>query len=198
MAETKFHPISDALGDKKTVSLLQDVIRKSWPGYSTSTINQSRVKIESIDSISRSVVRSRLESSRSFVTTLLLSNISVFSPLVQENKSGYSVILPPLVEINGDRLVIVDGVHRILAAMHHLGEIELMTVSNPLGLPLPCAPCPIKDVRIYETRPHRSVSFPNYIEQYFRTTAQNLDSLNRPFHNLKVALSNLTAEASQS
>ncbi|OHA48886.1 MAG: hypothetical protein A2806_04295 [Candidatus Terrybacteria bacterium RIFCSPHIGHO2_01_FULL_48_17] len=75
--------------------------------------------------------------------------------IIGTTQSGESVLghyLPPIVEKHGDRLILMDGVHRNYLARQAGISIECLVVEN-VEVPFPCTPHPWYDVSVIEQKP---------------------------------------------
>lgn len=95
-------------------------------------------------------------------------NISEYKPVYCISNYNNSLILPPILEVHGDKLVVVDGTHRLFhlyAEQQRTGAFCVIVNNAP---DLPCKPVPFKNVRAWPRNLSREHVFIEYNHSLYR------------------------------
>ncbi|HEX6684517.1 MAG TPA: hypothetical protein VF062_17065 [Candidatus Limnocylindrales bacterium] len=154
------------------------VVRASWPHYTTARIEQRLIDVRHTRPLARSVNRQRLAHARRLLTDLVEAQVVPFSSHFQMRPAGVSICFPPILEQVDDQLLVVDGMHRIMAAAAMgLEQIVATVVSSPTLPPPTVSPCAWPEVKVVDTKQAREEKFPGFDADLFRPTAKVLDGL---------------------
>jgi hypothetical protein len=132
---------------------LQKAIAHHWARYGEITVRYDLVELSVIRSVIPLASRRRFTDAVALLERFELFSIPAFAPVVISSaQKGSKILFGPLVERNMDQLVLLDGVHRSLAAWRAgIGEIYAATVSAQ-SVPPPVGPLyAISQIRLSES-----------------------------------------------
>lgn len=114
---------------EKSISLL-------WPRYGTVRVEYSMVEISMLKTVTSRTTPRRLEFASSVLATVTRNGLLPYLPFVFRDHCGQQrITFGPLVEKYCDRLFLIDGVHRSLAAhysgMHSICAAVIEPESSP-------------------------------------------------------------------
>ena len=177
------------LGRAELGAVEQDLIRKSWTHYETVDVEARMVKIATTRPIARCIYLGRLDRARMLLADLERFDVSPFSTHLRLGPAGVSVCFSPVLETSGETLLVVDGMHRIVAAMEAGLSSIVGLVVRAAHLPPPTiAPCTWDEVERVGKKRTRAEKFPGYDPDLFRTTGKYLDNLSGPYDSAGAAL----------
>jgi len=173
-------------------SLAQTAVGRSWAPYRTARIDTRQVHLERVKPLARSVHRSRLASAGEILSGLRAEGVPPFVCHFRATQDGVFVRFPPVLEQHDDRFLIVDGMHRLMAAAGSgEDEVTAIVVSSPSLPPPTVPPCEWGDVAVVDAKPPRAEKFPGYVAELFRPTAKVLDGLCGPYESDRRAVESL-------
>ncbi|MBE7467790.1 MAG: hypothetical protein HS114_01450 [Anaerolineales bacterium] len=95
-------------------------------------------------------------------------DIQMFAPCLCISHFQNSFLLPPIVEQQDDKLVIVDGMHRLFCRLAFMHKADAICLVVSVKKDLPSAPIPFTDVKIWPRKMPRENSFINFDPSRFR------------------------------
>jgi hypothetical protein len=153
---------------------LETSIRLQWPRYGAVRVGYSVVEISALQTVISRVAFKRLELVSSILAGTMAQGLASFLPLIYLDDDGHDrIAFGPLVERAGDRLLLIDGVHRSLAA-HHAGldSIYVAVIEPENALPPPGAVYGLLDSETVHTDAPRLPLFPGRASDHFRPSAR--------------------------
>jgi hypothetical protein len=100
--------------------------------------------------------------------------MKLMSPCICLSHSRRSLMLPPILEAHGDKLVIIDGTHRLYYLKTFTPESNVNCIVIHCKIPLPSVPLPFSQVVLSKQKLPRERVFPNYNPRCYR----DIDALN--------------------
>ncbi len=121
------------------------------PQYSDlQNIRLATLSIDSIESLALFVRNCRLSFAISLLQQMLVRGFKVYEPVLIDLNGQRRVVVPPVVENHRNRFVLFDGTHRVWAA-RRIGMDKLTVVCiTDIPLPLPATPIPWEQVCLRE------------------------------------------------
>lgn len=114
---------------------LQRVVRGLWKGYAEATTAELEVPVASLLPLTESYEKPRLLAAEALFDLYGRRGMRPFEPCLAWDELGYKVLLPPVCEDHSGAHLLVDGVHRVLAArragVQKLTVIRLTEVAAP-------------------------------------------------------------------
>ena len=96
----------------------------------------AEVNVSEIEPTSNYVYIKRLEYAERTINLYKTNNISMFKPVQEIYNDRIQYIVPPIIEIRGNRKVLCDGTHRVFSARRlNIKKIHVMLIRNTV-LPL--------------------------------------------------------------
>ena len=144
---------------------------KHIPHYaqlSKELISFQKVHTKELLSSTNYVKKNSLKKVSSIVSAFMNQNIQLFAPCFCYSNTKHFLLLPPISEIHENRLVIVDGTHRIYFALsvHQIETVNCLIISETMQLP--GKPVAFSRVKEWPRRLPRSQTFENYNDSLFR------------------------------
>ncbi|MFC4048545.1 hypothetical protein ACFOY4_02515 [Actinomadura syzygii] len=139
-----------------------------WPTpYADASLAWEAVRLADVRSIVHVARRQRLSSAERLLGLYQAARMAPYLPLSVTDEPG-SFVVPPVVEVHGEHFVLIDGVHRLMAA-HRTGirQVRLLVVSGPLPEP-PGDICALPDIGLSSEHRPPGVMFRNLRENEFR------------------------------
>ena len=146
---------------------------KNVPHYSN--LVQEDIKIETVYTYdlwaSCQIVKDyKLEATKALLDAYLTQNIACFSPcFVLSSSNTRTILLPPILERHGNKLVIIDGMHRLYYAtfIAKIAQVSCIVISRSVSLP--GQPLPFDQVVIRSQKPSdRRQIFIDFQPVFFR------------------------------
>lgn len=171
---------------------LEQLIRRSWWGYEDAFIRYSPFSLRATQPLARTIEHVRLSDAIRLIHLLQAQDLSVYANIILQRNKTFRAVLPPVVEASPEGLLIMDGMHRIMAArLCRMRTIWGLIVTCANHYPPPIVPCPWSDVTIVDRRLSRDENFPGHSPDVFRSTAEFLDRMTAPCDTLAESLDNL-------
>lgn len=129
--------------------LLQSALAELWEPYRWCTVSILEVPTTDIRSVVRVARSQRLRSAASLLESFQAANIDPFLPIEYAYDTSRNLITGPIAELHSEYALLVDGLHRCLAA-HRAGilRVKLMVVMSDHSLPPPPGEvCGFSDIR---------------------------------------------------
>lgn len=95
-------------------------------------------------------------------------NRYAFESVICESDFKRSVLLPPLLERHDDKLVVIDGTHRLFFRHTFLKQSDARCIIVNNSSPLPSTPVQFSAIKLVPHKPPRHQSFISYKPEYFR------------------------------
>lgn len=111
----------------------------------------------------------RLAKTKELVAAYDAKGVPLFRPVhITSDNGNIRMLLPPIIEVNNDKRVIIDGLHRIYECVQlKRPEIHVIQIEGKLE-PLPADVLDWQDVSITDLRLPRELKFRNFRSEYFR------------------------------
>jgi hypothetical protein len=169
---------------------VQGVMSTAVPAYANVKVGLEVRTLSEVTPLARLASSYRLRRADSVLTTLRDAGVAPFEPSYIQPKQGgpFRVSMPPVAELHGERLILIDGLHRAVAARRAgLEELTMVVVSGHLP-PVAAEPCSWSSVRVLSTRginglsvllpsyACRRLKFRRYRSGYFRPVGSFLGS----------------------
>ncbi len=110
--------LSDIAPPEATDALVAKIIREVWAkGYGTAEIHLADVDLEGVRPLTRSLDKGRYDRAGEHLWLLRRNRLRPFVPVLLRfgQEKAYRLALPPVLELHGVDLVVVDGAHRLKA-----------------------------------------------------------------------------------
>lgn len=181
---TQIIPVSRLVDDRVFCTYLVRSIRDISPYYARAHIAMASVEISNVRPLSRVAEKSRYKRAKRLVRTMRARRMPPFEPclLRYRGEAGYRLVMPPVVEQTerADRaLVVVDGVHRLLALSRlqpRKAEVRVVLISGA-RLPRPAAtPVNLTNVEIVNGEVSLAKKFHRLRPRLFRPAGSTLRS----------------------
>lgn len=154
------------LDSPKLVRVLRAV--SQYSELEESQVDMRLLDVDQLFSSCTVVKAPKLEVVSNLVTEFENQQVPAFNTVACTSRHYSGVVLPPIVENNGGRYIIIDGIHRLFERMlvkgRHTAQCLVITVDKKL----PGDPIRIKDVRIVPEKISRERVFRSYDETAFR------------------------------
>lgn len=133
--------LSTIVGSKASYNYLIQTVKKI-PIYSRDcNIQLAQLHTTSIIPLANFAVTKRLRHAYEILVAIIDAGIDVYEPFIIEQYRNVRLVFPPLVEITNSNAYLIDGTHRILAAINKgLHYIQVIRVTSAYLPPLPCEP----------------------------------------------------------
>ncbi|MGI5420335.1 ParB N-terminal domain-containing protein [Actinomadura luteofluorescens] len=140
-----------------------------WPvPYGNASLAWREVRLADVRSIVHVARRQRLDSAQELLASYRNAQVAPYLPLRVGGRDRQSFLVPPVVEEHGTHLVVIDGVHRLMAAHQRgLRHVRLFVVSGELPAP-PGDVCALGDIGLSSEHRPPEVMFRNLRAQDFR------------------------------
>ncbi len=183
LARTRLIPVLKTTSEGAFKAFVDESLHGIAPFYAHVDITFARLDVREIQSLSRAAGRARYRKAKRIVRSMHRRGVDLFEPclLRYRDESAYRLVLPPVVEPTDDGYVVLDGVHRIKAALDEgsLPRFIFVLVVEGHGEqlpPLPATPARWREVHVLPTRRSRSKKFKNLRRKYFRPVGSFLRS----------------------
>lgn len=160
--------------DNKSIARLINVV----PHYSKITSNDIRMEVLDISSLwsTCSYVKDyKFLLTQSVMEAFESQQIQPFMPSLCISHLRKSILLPPIVEENKGKFIIVDGMHRLFFRFAFMQKTDALCLVISTNLDLPSTPIPFENVQIWPRKLSRKQVFRNYKPEMFR----NIDLLDQ-------------------
>ncbi|MEU8124653.1 hypothetical protein AB0C21_38580 [Spirillospora sp. NPDC049024] len=140
-----------------------------WPTpYGDARLGWQEIRLADVRSIVHVARRQRLDSAQELLASYRDAGVAPYLPLRVADHGGLAFLIPPVAEEHGMHLVVIDGVHRLLAA-HRAGlpHVQLFVVSGELPAP-PGDVCALGDIGLSSEHRPPEVMFRNLRVEDFR------------------------------
>ncbi|WP_436535787.1 hypothetical protein [Actinoplanes sp. HUAS TT8] len=122
---------------------LRTAILRNWPRYGDVRITDELVPLDRMSTIIPMASSRRFQEAIALLRTYLWHGVQPYLPVrlpgSREIGRG-AVLLSPLVEVNGSEMILLDGMHRCLAARHERIPAVAVTLIRPAFTPSPAGP----------------------------------------------------------
>jgi hypothetical protein len=154
-------------------SALETSIRSHWPRYGSVRVGYSMIKISMLTTVIPRIAPRRLEKATAVLLDLAARGSDPYAPLVYADDQGVRrIAFGPLVENNSGRLLLLDGVHRSLAAHNSGIDAIYVAVIEPQNyIPAPGTMRSLLEVETADTEAARLPPFEGKISVDFRPSA---------------------------
>lgn len=121
---------------------IAELLRLRIPQYRTITLSFGPYNVCSIRPLTQYVVQHRLNRAKILIRAMLRQNCAIFDPVLCESGGQVRLIVPPIIERWEGGLFLVDGTHRLYAALNEFGinKVVLGRIMQSHFPPLPCQP----------------------------------------------------------
>ncbi|WP_089309785.1 ParB N-terminal domain-containing protein [Actinomadura mexicana] len=140
-----------------------------WPvPYNEARLTWREVRLADVRSIVHVARRQRLDSAEELLQLYRGAQTAPYVPVRLVGQGERSFLVPPVAEEHGTHLVLIDGVHRLLAA-HRAGirHVRLFVVSGELPTP-PGDVCALGDIGLSSEHRPPEMMFRNLRPEVFR------------------------------
>lgn len=145
-------------------------ISKHWPRYGSVQVEYLLVEVINLRTVISRIAPRRLQKATDVLLDVLRSGPGPYLPVIYSGEEGRDqVAFGPLVERNGSELLLIDGVHRSLAAMNMgIPAIQVATITTEVIPPPPGEVRRLAEVQIADTNSERLPPFPGKHGAQFR------------------------------
>ncbi|RNH98589.1 hypothetical protein [Micromonospora aurantiaca (nom. illeg.)] len=122
---------------------LRMAILRHWPRYGDVRITDDLVPPDRMATIIPMASSRRFQNAIALLRIYLCHSVQPYLPVRlpgSRDAGPGAVLLSPLVEVNGSELILLDGVHRCLAARYERIPALAVTLIRPAFTPLPAGP----------------------------------------------------------
>ncbi|WP_165975686.1 hypothetical protein [Actinomadura rubrisoli] len=138
------------------------------PAYGDARLSWQRIELSELRSIVHLVRRQRLESACELLGRFQDAGLGPYAPVRTAANGETSLVIPPVAESHGADLVLLDGVHRCLAALAcGLRSIEVFVVRGDLPGP-PGDVCALAEIGLTSAHPEPERTYRNLRNEDFR------------------------------
>jgi hypothetical protein len=119
---------------------LRVAILRHWPRYGDVRITDDLVPPDRMSTIIPMASSRRFQNARALLQTYLCHSVQPYLPArlaASRDADPGAVLLSPLVEVNGNELILLDGMHRCLAARYERIPALAVTLIRPTFTPSP-------------------------------------------------------------
>jgi hypothetical protein len=152
-------------------NLLLDV--PHYSGLADSDVCFRNVDISSVSTPCNYVKESKIGHTLDLLNAYEQQGIPSFQTCLALSHDRRSLILPPILERHGDKLILIDGMHRLFCQLVHRQVPTATCLVIDKAWPLPGDPIPLAHVQVWPRRRPRPEGFHDYKEGNFR----NIDAL---------------------
>lgn len=137
-----------ASSTKSALSAAHATLSELWSPYTGAHVAYAEIPVASLRTIIPGVGTRRLNSAADLIRSLTESQQRIFEPA--SHRHPQQTIVAPLIEVNASDLLIIDGLHRALAATSSgLATISAFVISPVNFVPPATKPFPLNQVVIY-------------------------------------------------
>lgn len=156
----------DRLSSSKLLPILHTVLH--YGDLAPTDIEVTSLDVSQLHASCTYVKLDKLQILEPVVMAYLDQGVDPFEPQFCLSHQVFSLLLPPIVERHGDRLVVVDGTHRLfaLSGMHQRSVARCIVLNN--RGPLPGEPIPWHQVKAWPRKLPRSDVFVGYKPVHYR------------------------------
>lgn len=146
---------------------LTSALERHFMLYGTVVVSIRTIPVSNLHSVVARVAGKRLASTSDLLRAYSRADIEPYKPAVLKEASN-TILFPPIAEEGSDRLILIDGVHRTLAAHLH-GLVDLtVAIARPTNRVPPVAePIAIDEVKVLPVS-HLPMVFAGRDLTYFR------------------------------
>jgi len=158
---------------ERACQALEESISRQWPRYGTVGVKYSMVKVSILKTITSRTTPKRLEFASSVLAVVKAHDMIPYLPFTYYDDIGRKrITFGPLVEKHHDRLFVIDGVHRSLAAYNSgINSICVAVIEPESSPPPPGALYDLLDVETVNTDAPRLPLFEGRHSAHFRPSA---------------------------
>jgi hypothetical protein len=175
-------------------------VRSITSAYSKAKVYELRLELTNIIPLSRLAVHSRVDRAQNLLVDALRSKLKIFETMVLAEGEGLRIVFPPVVEVWRNGFYLVDGVHRMLAAikMEYSTEISVVGVKSDNLPPLPCEPSRWGDIRVIDKQKQLEDIFPSLDRSLFRPVSKYFNGEHFIFSSLQELVNRVNGTSKES
>lgn len=106
---------------------------------------------------------------RSILEAFKTQQIQPFSTCLCTSHMLKSILLPPILEENNDKLIIIDGMHRLFLQLNFMQQSSALCLVLKTKINLPSLPVPFEKIQVSSHKVPRKQNFVDYKPELFRT-----------------------------
>lgn len=161
--------LSTHIGNELADHCVERILRRLAVYTNVGSITQETLPVSRLIPLSRCVVWRRLFRARELLEATTRAGAAPYVPLLAEVGDKCRLVIPPVVERWNDDFYVIDGTHRLVAAMRHgLHEVSVIVVAGDELPPLPCTPGIWDDIATTTTQMPLEVVLPGVDRRHFR------------------------------
>lgn len=135
-----------------TIDSFFNRVLRAVPQYGNGCVfSLKAAKPADIVPLARFAMVSRLRIASRLLYHFWSSRVLPFETVLYSEDGKVRLILPPVIEKQGETMYLMDGTHRVLAAMsHQVSSIKCLIVAGESLPPLPCRPGSWEELKVVE------------------------------------------------